>query len=372
MDIDFPARRRRVLDALEAHNTTHNSSAAALLVTDMRNIRYLTGFTGSAGVLLLCADGAAHLASDSRYTEQLKTEVGSEVQVYITRSYTTTVISEAIGEHGAELGFEDSALSFTQWRELRNEFGALSHAVNLVPTNGLVEQARRVKDDAEIAALARACEITTNAWTALLAAGQLAAGRTEREVAADLEWHMRSFGSDGVSFDTIVASGPNGALPHHHAGDRKLRAGDLVVVDFGCYRDGYASDCTRSVSIGAAAGWAAEIYALTLAAHLAGESAAVAGARAADVDAAARSIIADGGYGEAFGHSLGHGVGMDVHEAPAVSQTSTSTLLRGDVVTVEPGIYLPGRGGVRIEDTLVVTDGAPRILTTSAKELLEL
>lgn len=372
MGIDYRSRRKRVLDGLTMHNGSHDKGADALLVTTMNNIRYLTGFSGSAGVLLLTIDGQAHLATDSRYTEQVKAEVCESVEVHITRAYAKTVIEKAFGNRGAELGFEDDALSMKQWRALRNEFGALAHAVNLVPVGRLVENARRIKDESELEVLATACEIADKAWLALLEAGQIAAGRTERQIAADLEWHMRRFGSDGVSFDTIVASGPNGALPHYHAGNRELVDGDLVVVDFGCYSGGYASDCTRTVGIGSLAGWAKEIYEVTLSAHLAGESAALVGAETAQVDAVARQIIADAGYGKAFGHSLGHGVGLDVHEAPSISTTSTSTLLRGDVVTIEPGIYLPGQGGVRIEDTLVVTDGAPRILTRTQKELLEL
>lgn len=364
--IDFAARRARVVAALDGED-----AADALLVTTPQNIRYLTGFSGSAGVLLLGADGSARFATDSRYTEQIKTELEASVRTFITRQYAAEVVADFAGSGAVVIGYEDTDLTVAVLERLRTQLDGPA-TVRLEARSGLVEQCRRVKDGAEIEAVATACAAADAAWEALLEAGQIAAGRTERQVAADLEWHMRRNGSDGVSFDTIVAAGPNGALPHYHAGDRELAAGDLVVVDFGCYIDGYASDCTRTVAIGALDDWAREIYQVTLEAQLQASQQVLAGADCAAVDAVARDIITAAGYGEQFGHSLGHGVGLDVHEAPGLATTSTSTLLDGDIVTVEPGIYLPGRGGVRIEDTLVVTDGAPRVLTRTSKELHEL
>ena len=367
---DFASRRARVLEHLAADSDAGNFDG--LLITDLNNIRYLTGFSGSAGAAFLATDGRTFFASDGRYAEQVKTELDPQVEVEITRTYAGSVVSAALGTRGGLVGVDDANLTVAQLAGLRDEFAALAHGIEFHPAAGHVEQARRIKDDVEVEIIARACSVADEAWTALVEAGQITAGRTERQVAADLEWHMRQAGSDGVSFDTIVGSGPNGALPHYHAGDRVLTVGDLVVVDFGAYVSGYASDCTRTVGIGTLGDWQKEIYETTLSAQRAGTSAVMDGTACKDADSAAREVISAAGFGDYFGHSLGHGVGLDVHESPGLSQSSSSTLLRGDVVTVEPGIYLPGRGGVRIEDTMLVTDGAPRVLTATSKELLEL
>ena len=367
---DYSARRARVLEHLSHGSEGENFDG--LLITDLNNVRYLTGFSGSAGAAFLSTDGATFFASDSRYAEQVKTELDPTIDVEITRTYAGSVVARALGTNGGLVGIDDANLTVAQLATLREEFAALAHGIEFHPASGHVEEARRIKDDVEVEIIARACSVADEAWTALVESGQISAGRTERQVAADLEWHMRQAGSDGVSFDTIVGSGPNGALPHYHAGDRVLSDGDLVVVDFGAYVSGYASDCTRTVGIGTLADWQKEIYEITLKAQKTGTSALIQGTSCKDADSAARKVIDDAGFGEYFGHSLGHGVGLDVHESPGLSQSSSSTLLRGDVVTVEPGIYLPGRGGVRIEDTMLVTDGAPRVLTATSKELLEL
>jgi len=373
---NYAARRARVLAELDKRSSAAGADSLdrldGLLVTDLNNVRYLTGYSGSAGSALILRDGTTHFATDSRYTEQIKTELDPAIEVHITRNYEATIVGAALGNAGGILGIDDAHFTVGDLRRLREEFVALAHGIDFVHSAGLVEEARRQKDDIEIATIARACAVADTAWTSLVENGQIAAGRTERQVAADLEWHMRMAGSDGVSFDTIVGSGPNGALPHYHAGDRVLENGDLVVVDFGAYVDGYASDCTRTVGIGTLADWQREIYGITLEAQLLGSSAVTHGVAGSEADAAARRHIDAAGYGEYFGHSLGHGVGLDVHEAPGLSQSSASTLLRGDVVTSEPGIYLPGRGGVRIEDTLLVTDAEPRVFTTTSKDLLEL
>ena len=239
----------------------------------------------------------------------------------------------------------------------------------IVETSGLVEQVRRTKDPTELDTIGRACRIVDRAWTDLLARGLLAVGRSEREVAADLEHAMRRAGSDGVAFETIIASGPNGAHPHHVPADRVLADGDLVVVDFGATVAGYASDCTRTVALGGAADRLLDAYEVVRRAQIAGVDAVRAGLSCAELDGVSRGIIAGAGFGDHFGHSLGHGVGLDVHEAPAVSQRSTSTLSDGDVITIEPGIYLPGLGGIRIEDTVAVTGGGGRSLTTTSTAL---
>lgn len=197
----------------------------------------------------------------------------------------------------------------------------------------------------------------------------MAAGRTERQVAADLEYRMRMAGSERVSFDTIVASGPNSAKPHHGADDRVIEEGDLVTIDFGAHLRGFNSDCTRTFGIGKLGDFEREIYELVLRAQEAGVKAAVPGAKLVDIDAACRDIIEEAGYGEYFVHSTGHGVGLEVHEGPSAAKTGKGELEPGMTLTIEPGVYVPGKGGVRIEDTLIITQGAPKIITPMSKEL---
>lgn len=341
--------------------------AGALLVTDLRNMRYLTGFRGSAGVVLLEDDGRAVLCTDSRYELQVRQQA-PDVDHVISRQYVRDVLAHRRGDAGRPLAVEADELTLSRAEAVRRAMvDAGGRADGLVETSGLVEGVRRIKDAEEIESITRACRVADRAWTSMLDRGLIHAGRGEREVAADLEYAMRMAGSEGVSFDTIVASGPNGSLPHHAPGDRVLREGDLVVVDFGALVDGYASDCTRTVAIGQVGDRLREIYEITLRAQLAGVEAVRAGLDCAALDAVSREIITAAGHGPDFGHSLGHGVGLDVHEAPAVSSTSTGTLSDGDVVTVEPGIYLPGHGGVRIEDTVAVLADGHRVLTTTSK-----
>jgi Xaa-Pro aminopeptidase len=234
---------------------------------------------------------------------------------------------------------------------------------------------REIKDAGEVALLRLACEAADAALADLVARGGLRPGRTEREVGRELEALMLDHGADGVSFETIVASGSNSAIPHHRPTDAVLADGDFVKIDFGALVGGYHSDMTRTFVLGKAADWQLEIYELVSAAQRAGRVALQAGASLADVDAAARGVIVDAGHGAHFGHGLGHGVGLQIHEAPGINATAAGTLLAGSVVTVEPGVYLPDRGGVRIEDTLVVADTRqahghpPELLTRFPKEL---
>ena len=346
------------------------AGADALLVTDPRNIAYLTGFRGSAGVVVVEADGEAVLCTDSRYELQVADQAPGVVHE-ISRSYLEGALSHRPGRPGGRLAVEADDLTLSRVTALRKAFEATgTPETEIVETTGLVELARRVKDPAELESVARACHVADVAWQALLDGHLIAAGRTERAVAADLEHAMRRAGSEGVSFDTIVASGSNGALPHHEPDDRELREGDLVVVDFGALVDGYASDCTRTVAVGRIPDELAEAYDITLRAQLAGVDAIAPGMDCRELDAVSRDLIAAAGHGDHFGHSLGHGVGLDVHEAPAIASRATGRLLAGDVITIEPGIYLPGRGGVRIEDTVAVTATGHRALTTTPKDLV--
>lgn len=358
------AARRRAVGA-----SLRSVGADALLVTDPRNISYLTGFRGSGGAVLVEESGEAVLCTDSRYELQV-VEQAPDVGHVISREYVAGVLGRRRGSSGAPVAVEADSLTLTAAAALRRalvDVGAPEAPV--IETSGLVEEVRRSKDSDEIALIEQACGVVDAAWTHMLTGGLISVGRTERDVAADLEHAMRRAGSDGVAFETIVASGSNGAHPHHVPGDRVLQTGDLVVIDFGAVVSGYASDCTRTVALGQAPDQLLEAYDVVLQAQLAGVAAARPGIACADLDATSRAIIDSAGFGAHFGHSLGHGVGLDVHEAPAVSTRSTSTLTDGDVITIEPGIYLPGLGGIRIEDTVAVTDGGGRSLTTTSKAL---
>jgi len=341
----------------------------ALLVTDLLNIRYLTGFTGSNAALLVHADGdaASRFCTDGRYETQSAQEV-PDLETVIDRGSAPALARAAHGWGVGTLGFESGHVTVDEHTALDEA----AEGVELLRASGLVEQLRQVKDDAEIATLRAACAAADAALADLIAAGGLAPGRAEREVALDLENRMRGHGADGVSFETIVAAGAHSAIPHHRPADAVLRRGDLVKMDFGALVHGYHSDMTRTVVLGPAAGWQREIYALVAASQRAGCEALAPGADVVVVDAAARSVIEDAGRGDEFMHGLGHGVGLQIHEAPALGKTAVGTLAAGMAVTVEPGIYLAGRGGVRIEDTLVVRDGPPELLTCSTKELLEI
>jgi Xaa-Pro aminopeptidase len=246
-----------------------------------------------------------------------------------------------------------------------------------VPTNGLVERLRAIKDEGEIDALRTACAVADRALADLIAAGGIRRGRTERDVGLDLDDRMRRLGASDPAFETIVAAGENSAIPHHRPTARVLRAGDLLKLDFGAAVGGYHSDMTRTFVLGRPSDWQVEIFSLVAAAQLAGRRAAVVGATGGEVDAAARDLITAAGYGEAFAHGLGHGVGLQVHEAPSLGRGQAGIIEPDMCVTVEPGVYLPGRGGVRIEDSGVVrAEGTPgsayEVLTLTSRELVEL
>ncbi|MFE0027041.1 M24 family metallopeptidase [Amycolatopsis sp. NPDC059021] len=364
--VETHSRRRAALRSLLSE-----AGVDALLVTDLTNIRYLTGFTGSNAALLVHAGGEQHtvFCTDGRYDTQSAAEV-PDLERVLERASAAALATRAAAAPGTygRIGFESQHVSVEQHESLKAGFAA----VELVRTPDLVEQLRLIKDDAEIAALREACAAADRALADLLAAGGLRPGRTEREVARDLENRMLEHGSSEPSFRSIVATGANSAIPHHQYGDTVLAAGDFVKLDFGATVDGYHSDMTRTFVLGKPAGWQREIYDLVRRAQAAGTEAVRPGAVLSEVDAAARTVIAGAGHGDDFGHGLGHGVGLHVHEAPSLATTGVGTLSAGMAVTVEPGVYLAGRGGVRIEDTLVVRDGEPEILTQSTKDLVEL
>ncbi len=339
----------------------------ALIVEGAANLRYLTGFTGSSGLALARADGSGVFYTDFRYETQSAAEVD---EAFSREILTTGELLDALGGAlvGGRVGFDDAAMSVRRRERLGELTGS---AVELVGAGGLVERLRAVKDEGEIEAIAGAAGLVDEIYEWLFA--QRLGGRTERELAISLEHEMRVRGASAPSFDSIVASGPHGALPHAQPRDVAIEIGVLVTFDIGACLDGYCSDCTRTVAVGEPGTHAREVYALVLASQLAGLAAVAPGVLGREADAAARVVIEDAGYGERFGHGLGHGVGIDIHEAPRLSRTaSDDPLVAGNVVTVEPGIYLPGELGVRIEDLVVVRDSGAEILSHFTKELLVL
>ncbi|MFD0687030.1 M24 family metallopeptidase [Actinomadura fibrosa] len=339
--------------------------AGALLVTRLVNVRYLTGLDSSNAALLVPADGPAVLATDGRYAT-MAAEVCPDLEVVVDRQAAAALAARAARSGVTRLGFEAHAVTV----ELHGALTAAAEGADLVPLGRPVEELRRVKDDDELALLREACEITDRAFDAILPL--LRPGITEREIAIALERQMVDLGAEAPAFDSIVASGPNGAIPHHHPGGRPLERGDLVTMDFGARSGGYHADMTRTVSLGEPAGWQRDVYDLVRRAQKAAVDAAVPGADTKDVDAAARDLIRDGGHGDAFTHGLGHGVGLEIHEAPLMGYDRTGKLRDRVPITAEPGVYLAGRGGVRIEDTLVVRADGPELLTTSTRDLLVL
>jgi Xaa-Pro dipeptidase len=343
----------------------------ALLVVDLRNVRYLTGFTGSNAALLVAAgdepgaETRTRFCTDGRYLTQSAQQL-PDLERLVDRPCPPALLREAAGQDLGRTGFESHRVTVDEL----DSFTEVAAGVELVRAPGLVEQLRMVKDDAEIEALRMACAAADRALADLIEHGGLAAGRTEREVARDLESRMLDHGAAGPSFETIVAAGAHSAVPHHRPTDAVLHAGDLVKLDFGALVDGYHSDMTRTFVLGAPADWQRELYDLVATAQAAGRAALRVDAEVSDVDAAARDVVERAGRGEEFLHGLGHGVGLEIHEAPALAKTGEGRLAAGMAVTVEPGVYLSGRGGVRIEDTLVVRDGDPELLTLTTKQLV--
>jgi len=327
-----------------------------LLVSNLVNIRYLVGFESSNAALVV-EPGHVRLFSDFRYAELGRAVEGVEF-VETKRS-----LYAALGELlEGRIGFEAEDLTYGRWETLS------AGGVELVPRRGLVEELRAVKDDAELEAVRRAAALTSEAYARF--AEERFAGRTERELAWRLDELFHELGAEAPAFETIVASGPNSARPHARPSDRKVGAGETIVVDAGVRLDGYCSDCTRTFATGSLPERLQEAYAVCLEAQVAGLEAVRAGATGVAVDGAARRLIDEAGFGEAFGHGLGHGVGLDVHEAPRLAKESGDTLAAANVVTVEPGIYLEGLGGIRIEDLVIVGEDGPEITTGFTKDLM--
>ncbi|HVE46382.1 MAG TPA: Xaa-Pro peptidase family protein [Acidimicrobiales bacterium] len=360
--MDVAGRADRLREQLDG------AGCEALLVTTLTNIRYLTGFSGSAGLLLVLPDEMV-LCTDGRYksqsAEQLS-DAGVEARIEIGKLSEQQEAMSVAAKGVARLGLEAGNVTWARQRAFAADWFA---GADLVPTEGIVEELRRVKDPGEVARMREAARIADEALAG--EAAGLAGGMTEAELALALDFAMRRLGADGSSFETIVASGPNGAKPHARPSGRRIEPGELVVVDFGAVVDGYCSDMTRTLCLGEpATDTLARMVAVVAESQRAGVAAVRAGRPAAEVDSACREVIADAGWADAFLHSTGHGVGLDIHEAPTVAATSGDTLCAGYVVTVEPGVYLPEHGGMRIEDTLFVTETGCEPLTNAPKELV--
>lgn len=340
-----------------------DSALDALVVSAPSNRRYLTGFTGSAGVVVVTLEDMLFV-TDGRYTEQAADELQAAQtpgKVEITSTNQKDIVSGFLAS-SKRIGLEADHVTWATQRRYAEEWFP---SIDLVATSGLIEQLRRTKDEAELSRMELAAAIADTALADRRSS--LLEGLSEAEFALQLDATMRRLGASGTSFETIVASGPNGAKPHARPTDRRMREGDLVVLDFGCIVDGYCSDMTRTVALGDVDATCQRMLEVVTAANAAGVAAVRAGRETSAVDEAARSVIADAGWLDAFTHGTGHGVGLDIHEAPRVAGTSTDTLLPGDVVTVEPGVYLPAYGGVRMEDSVVVTPEGCRPLTHTTK-----
>ena len=354
----------------------------AILLTDSYNIRYISGYKGDTGVLFATKD-KGYILTDSRYTEQVTIEAPEFECVDIGMTgYSKTLkgLLSVRNDNGSgtpvsvnpdnnipcyKVGFEDEHISYKQYKTFCDAFSG----VELIPMGGKVNSLRQIKSDAELACIEKAESIGDEAFSHILTF--LKPGISEREIALELEYTMKRLGASGLSFDTIAASGPHSSLPHAVPDDRRLCEGDFLTMDFGCVYNGYCSDMTRTIFIGSApTKKQLEVYNTVLHAQTESMKLIKPGAKCSDVDACARSIIADAGYGDYFGHGLGHSVGLYIHEEPRLSRKCDDILKPGMTMTVEPGIYLPGEFGVRIEDLVVVTETGYRNLTASDKELI--
>jgi len=333
-----------------------------LLISQPENRRYLSGFTGSDGVLLISQERAM-LAADFRYYEQAERQSPNFTLIKIEGKFPPR-LAELMAEIGARrVGFESTNVTVDQhqrWGEAAEDF-------ELVPTKGMVEGLRAIKDERELALIRRAVELADASLAHVVQ--WLKPGVTEKAVAWEIETFIRTHGGDDIAFDTIVGSGPNGAMAHAEPGDRRIQEGEPIVLDLGARVEGYCSDLTRTICLGEPDQRFRQIHALVLEAQETAEQAMRAGLKGSTADAIARDLIAAAGHGEQFGHGLGHGVGLAIHERPRLAKTSKDVLQAAMVVTVEPGVYIEGWGGVRIEDTVVVREREVEVLTRASKEL---
>lgn len=339
----------------------------AYYVTDPFNLRYISGFTGTSGTALITSNHA-YFITDFRYREQAKTQcIGFEVVIAggsaAHSSPLRFVQSVVMEENIAQLGYEEEFMTVAKFDELEDIVSA-----RLIPASGMIEALRQIKDESEIATIQRACEIADAAFDHIL--GYIKVGMSEIQVANELDFFMRSQGASGVSFETIVASGYRSAMPHGVASDKIIEDGDIVTMDYGCYYNGYVSDITRTIAVGEPSAKMKEIYDVVFQANQLVTEQARAGISGEEMDAIARDFIISQGFGDDFGHSLGHSIGLDIHEGPNASMHNKQTLRPNTVITNEPGIYLEGLGGVRIEDDLILFEDGCKLLTHSPRQLI--
>ncbi|WP_326716889.1 M24 family metallopeptidase [Vagococcus jeotgali] len=334
----------------------------SFLITNEFNLRYLTGFTGTTGLALITLEHA-YFVTDFRYTEQASEQCeGYKIIKNVKPLYEE--LGDLVNHLAlANMAFEEQTVTFFQYTELERLVEC-----DLIPVTGIIESLREVKDVSEIETIRKACQIADSAFEHILT--YIKPGMTEIQVANELDFYMRSLGASGVSFETIVASGLRSAMPHGVASDKVIEEGDFITIDFGCYYDGYVSDMTRTISLGEPSDKLKEIYQIVKGAQQRVLDVAKPGMTGIELDAVARDYITEHGYGEAFGHSTGHGIGLEIHEGPNVSKVADKAFVPGNIITNEPGIYLPGIGGVRIEDDMLITEDGMDRLTHSTKELI--
>jgi Xaa-Pro aminopeptidase len=362
--MNYTRRLKAVSDAL------HDAGVDALLLTHLSNVRYLCGFTGSAGMLVVYAAGRASKAclyTDGRYTQQAAQEVQA-ARTVITKKSALGEISAAIGRAKVKvLGFEESQLSYATHRQLKQ---MLRGKVSLKPMAGTVEQLRVIKDADEIEQIRAAVLLGASLFQTALTA--IRPGTPESLVAGEMELQARRAGAEKMSFDTIVAAGTRSALPHGRASSQPIPGNGFIILDWGVILAGYCSDMTRAVHVGPASATHRKMYQAVLDAQLASIEAVRPGVAATEVDRAGRELLRKAGYGDYFTHSTGHGVGLEVHESPRLAKDQPQKLMPGMVVTIEPGIYIPDEGGVRIEDMVLVTESGREVLTPTTKDLITL
>lgn len=351
-----------MLRTAKVQKSLTDSGLDALIVSSSHNLRYVSNFTGTAGLSVITPD-QAYFITDFRYTEQAK-EQASHMQVIVHEGDLYGEVEKIIQESDLKrIGFEKNHVTYGQFETLKEKLSA-----ELVPVANIIEQLRLVKDNQEIETIQKAIEITEKAYQHIL--DYVEEGMTEIQVANELDFYMRKLGASGVSFDTIVASGHRSAMPHGVASDKKIQQGDMITIDFGCYYQGYTSDMTRTFALGDPGDELKKVYSIVQEAHRLVNEKAKAGMTGQELDKLARDYISERGYGDQFGHSLGHGIGLEVHEGPGVNYRNQDPLPEGAVITNEPGIYIAGLGGVRIEDDLVLKSDGNQNLMTLATDLI--
>ncbi|WP_409369912.1 M24 family metallopeptidase [Lysinibacillus sp. 38-6] len=351
-----------MLKLQKLRQTLQEQNIDGILITNDYNRRYMTGFTGTAGVAIVSQQDAVFI-TDFRYTEQAAAQITDFTIVQHEATLLEEIATQVKAMGIKSLGFEKDTVSFDTYELYKSVIPA-----DLVPVSGLIEKIRLIKTEQEINIIKVACEIADHAFTHIL--DFIKPGKTELEVSNELEFFMRQQGATQSSFDTIVASGLRSALPHGVATNKVIEKGDFVTLDFGALYNGYISDITRTVAVGEPSEKLVEMYNTVLASQLLALEKVGPGLTGIQADAIARDYLTEKGYGEAFGHSLGHGIGLEVHEGPGLSKRSATVLEPGMAVTIEPGVYVPGVGGVRIEDDILITESGNELLTHSTKELI--